>query len=172
MANDALIRRGEDLHLRFPVFWKMRVNLSFLFCPFFAALVSSQQNLNENNPSVQRVILDSHNFYRRTADPAPKALPDLTWNSGAAVTARNVVRGLADSCTLRHSPSSERKVNNVGCGENLALFSGNQPEPWHFAINLWGKERDDAAWKFGCSRQETFGRWGHYSAMVHQRTTS
>lgn len=120
---------------------------------------------------MRQLILHRHNFYRFNAFPRPKnALAFLTWDPAATETAKNIAFRLASSCgNLEHSDSSER--NN--CGENLAFLGGSlltQGRPWERSVNLWGDERDEESWRFGCSSQNTFSDWGHYTQVVAERT--
>lgn len=133
----------------------MKLHLSPLLLTFYCAAFSTGEDREE--------ILSAHNWYRSAAQPPAKTpLAPLQWSESAEKSAERVAADLSVSCTLHHSTFEARH----GCGENLGLISrSTSANLWHDCIGLWGDEREDPQWRFGCAPDDSFPKWGHYTQV-------
>ncbi|XP_010003188.1 PREDICTED: cysteine-rich secretory protein 2 [Chaetura pelagica] len=105
----------------------------------------------------QKLIVDTHNAFRRAVKPAASNMMKMEWSPSAAKNAQN----WANQCTLRHSPANLR-TTNVRCGENLFMSSG--PSPWSHAMQVWHNEVKD--FEYGTGEKTPRAVIGHYTQMV------
>ncbi|XP_006765788.1 PREDICTED: cysteine-rich secretory protein 3-like [Myotis davidii] len=110
------------------------------------------------HPSVQMEIINKHNDLRRMASPSASNMLKMTWNN---IVARNAANW-ASKCTFSHSPSSERRISSISCGENLYMSSS--PKSWSDAIqSLYDEVKD---FKYGYGSMRANAATGHYTQLV------
>ncbi|KAM3930639.1 cysteine-rich secretory protein 2 [Leptodactylus fuscus] len=113
--------------------------------------------LSGNLADVQKMILDCHNNYRREVKPCASNMLKLTWSVHAQKTAEEY----AKKCLLGHSPSSQRRIPNLGCGENI--FYCNEKVDWKTVVDSWYSECVDFTYGVEpVSDRET----GHYTQVM------
>ncbi|XP_053140251.1 serotriflin-like [Hemicordylus capensis] len=106
----------------------------------------------------QKAIVDKHNALRREVEPTARNMLRMEWNSEASENARS----WAAQCTLSHSPSNQRIVNEVECGENL--YMSTAPQSWSTAIQSWYDEKKN--FKYGIGAVHPNDVVGHYTQVV------
>jgi len=96
------------------------------------------------NPSLRRIIVSAHNYFRSSVRPPAADMLRMTWDKEAAAMAQE----WAGQCKeLQHSSNVGRWTKRFGsCGENI--FITTHKVPWHFAIKSWFSEKD--LFKYGC----------------------
>merc|ERR1712106_1130311 len=111
------------------------------------------------NPSLRRVIVSAHNYFRSSVKPPAADMLRMTWDKEAA----HMAQEYAGQCEgLQHSTNVGRWTKRFGsCGENI--FIATHKVPWHFAIKSWYSEKD--LFNYGC-RNNNLTQVGHYTQMV------
>ncbi|RVE63084.1 hypothetical protein OJAV_G00164950 [Oryzias javanicus] len=114
-------------------------------------------NVCPENASVQGVIVDVHNAFRRAVEPAAADMLMMSYSEELAVTAQAWV----DKCVLDHGPPSSRMLNGYELGENL--FYSTSPNSWTSVIKAWYQEVSH----FTFPNASTNGKpIGHYTQVV------
>uniref|UniRef100_A0A8C5E507 SCP domain-containing protein n=1 Tax=Gouania willdenowi TaxID=441366 RepID=A0A8C5E507_GOUWI len=109
----------------------------------------------------QTEIVNKHNTLRRGVSPSASNMLKMSWNREASANAQK----WANKCTMKHSPSSERKISTSGCGENLYMSS--YKNTWSGAIQSWYDEVKD--WRYGVGSVNG-GVVGHFTQIVWYRS--
>uniref|UniRef100_A0A8C6TXF1 ShKT domain-containing protein n=1 Tax=Neogobius melanostomus TaxID=47308 RepID=A0A8C6TXF1_9GOBI len=109
----------------------------------------------------QEEIVNKHNTLRREVKPTASNMLKMSWSSEAAANAQR----WADTCSMNHSPDSDRVINTSGCGENLYMAS--YKNSWSNAIQSWYDEVKDYEYGVGSINE---GVIGHYTQVVWYRS--
>ncbi|XP_075951235.1 cysteine-rich venom protein TEL1-like [Anarhichas minor] len=106
-------------------------------------------------------IVNKHNQLRRGVQPTASNMLEMSWSSEAAANAQR----WANTCSMNHSPESNRVISTSGCGENLYMSS--QQDSWNDAIQDWYDEVKD--WRYGVGSTNG-GVIGHFTQVVWYRS--
>uniref|UniRef100_A0A3Q3G5I2 Serotriflin-like n=1 Tax=Labrus bergylta TaxID=56723 RepID=A0A3Q3G5I2_9LABR len=116
---------------------------------------------NETSSSEDVEIVNKHNDLRRNVQPSASNMLKMSWSSEAAANAKR----WADSCSMKHSRKSSRKISSSGCGENLYMSSNKRS--WSHAIQSWYDEVKDWRYGAGSINGEDVG---HFTQVVWYRS--
>ncbi|KAM8846465.1 serotriflin-like [Synchiropus picturatus] len=105
----------------------------------------------------QSEIVNKHNTLRRNVKPSASNMLKMSWNKEAAANAQR----WANTCSMKHSSSSDRKISTSDCGENLYMAS--YKNSWSNAIQSWYNEVKD--WRYGVGSING-GVVGHFTQIV------
>uniref|UniRef100_A0A672GI92 Cysteine-rich venom protein TEL1-like n=1 Tax=Salarias fasciatus TaxID=181472 RepID=A0A672GI92_SALFA len=105
----------------------------------------------------QNEIVNKHNTLRRSVSPTATDMKKMSWNSEAAANAQR----WANTCSMKHSSSSDRVISSSGCGENLYMSSAKNS--WSSAIQKWYDEVKN--WRYG-QGSINGGVVGHFTQVV------
>ncbi|TNN28512.1 Cysteine-rich venom protein TEL1 [Liparis tanakae] len=135
----------------------------FAASAFCAKLVSPPDSSPDfvtmaTNPSA---IVNQHNALRRGVQPSASNMLQMSWNNEAAANAQR----WANTCSMKHSPDSNRVISTSGCGENLYMSSVQNP--WSDAVQSWYDEVKD--WRYGVGSTNG-GVVGHFTQLVWYRS--
>ncbi|XP_075893802.1 serotriflin-like [Nelusetta ayraudi] len=111
--------------------------------------------------SEQSEIVNKHNALRRGVKPSASNMLQMSWNREAAANAQR----WANTCSMKHSHSSNREISTSGCGENLYMSSSKMS--WSAAIQGWYDEVKD--WRYGVGSVNG-GVVGHFTQVVWYRS--
>ncbi|XP_023964142.1 serotriflin-like [Chrysemys picta bellii] len=114
--------------------------------------------LSRFNVDNQKVIVDKHNDLRRAVNPTARNMLKMVWNPEAA----NNAQRWADQCKMSISPSNERVVNGVFCGENI--LQATYPQSWSDAIQTWYNQVSN--FKYGTGAIKDNAPIGGYTQVV------
>ncbi|XP_009947450.1 PREDICTED: cysteine-rich venom protein TEL1-like, partial [Leptosomus discolor] len=106
----------------------------------------------------QNEILDQHNEIRRSVTPTAANMVKMVWSEKAAEMAQK----WADKCEMTFSPSKERVLNGVVCGENV-LMSSNQ-RTWPEIIAVWQSQSSN--FKYGRGATTKNADIENYTQMI------
>uniref|UniRef100_A0A7N9AMC4 Cysteine-rich venom protein TEL1-like n=1 Tax=Mastacembelus armatus TaxID=205130 RepID=A0A7N9AMC4_9TELE len=109
----------------------------------------------------QNEIVNKHNALRRDVQPTASNMLKMSWNSEAEANAQR----WANTCSMKHSPASSRKISTSDCGENLYMSSIKNT--WSDAIQSWYDEVKN--WRYGVGPVNG-GVVGHYTQVVWYRS--
>ncbi|NP_001082594.1 cysteine-rich secretory protein 1 gene 5 S homeolog precursor [Xenopus laevis] len=84
--------------------------------------------------TVRQTIVDTHNSYRRNANPTAQNMLKMMWNEDTAQNAGN----WSATCSFTHSTSNQRTIPGFNCGENI--YMATYPASWEEAIQAWYSE--------------------------------
>ncbi|KAJ1149041.1 hypothetical protein NDU88_001861 [Pleurodeles waltl] len=93
--------------------------------------------VSTENATVQELIVDVHNAFRRAVDPPASNMLKMKWNSEAAKTAARWASG----CEQKHSDGHRRVIKDFRCGENL--FMSSFLADWKDVITSFDSEKVD-----------------------------
>ncbi|NXF94966.1 CRVP protein, partial [Eubucco bourcierii] len=113
--------------------------------------------LSTSKADQKKLIIDSHNAFRRGVNPTASNMMKMEWSPAAASNAQN----WANQCTLNHSPANMRKTT-VQCGENL--FMSTAPVPWSAVTQAWYNEEKD--FTYGSGAKTPGAVIGHYTQLI------
>uniref|UniRef100_A0A6I8QJE2 Cysteine-rich secretory protein 1 gene 7 n=1 Tax=Xenopus tropicalis TaxID=8364 RepID=A0A6I8QJE2_XENTR len=108
--------------------------------------------------TVQQVIVDTHNGYRRSVNPSARNMLKMMWSEAAASNAAT----WSATCPAAHSPTSQRTISGVTCGENI--FIASYPASWQEAITAWNSESQ--YFQYGVGPTSSNQVTGHYTQLV------
>nr|XP_046229013.1 serotriflin-like [Scatophagus argus] len=109
--------------------------------------------------SEQAQIVNKHNELRRKQSASN--MLEMSWSSEAAANAQR----WANTCSMKHSSDSSRKISTSGCGENL--YKSSYKNSWSNAIQSWYDEVKD--WRYGVGSING-GVVGHFTQVVWYRS--
>nr|Q09GJ9.1 RecName: Full=Cysteine-rich venom protein; Short=CRVP; AltName: Full=CRISP-PHI1; AltName: Full=CRISP-PHI2; AltName: Full=Cysteine-rich secretory protein; Flags: Precursor [Philodryas olfersii]ABI74696.1 cysteine-rich secretory protein precursor [Philodryas olfersii] len=109
-------------------------------------------------PEIQRVIVDTHNSYRRTVSPTASNMLRMEWYAEAAANAER----WASLCAYDHSQNSDRVLDGIQCGENIYMSSN--PRSWTEIMQSWYDEYKN--FDFGYGANPPGSVIGHYTQIV------
>ncbi|XP_018428067.1 PREDICTED: cysteine-rich venom protein-like, partial [Nanorana parkeri] len=105
----------------------------------------------------RKIILESHNKYRSTANPTASNMLELKWS--------DIVMKKADvwatNCTQGHSNPAQRTIPDFKCGENV--FLAPYKVPWDVVIGSWFGEIVDFKYETGSVNGAEVG---HYTQLM------
>ncbi|OCT79080.1 hypothetical protein XELAEV_18030176mg [Xenopus laevis] len=88
-------------------------------------------SLSTDISTVRQTIVDTHNSYRRIANPTAQNMLKMMWNEDTAQNAGN----WSATCSFTHSTSDQRTIPGFNCGENI--YMATYPASWEEAIQAW-----------------------------------
>ncbi|XP_050565408.1 cysteine-rich venom protein-like [Cygnus atratus] len=109
---------------------------------------SKQQMLQQQNIiqlKNKQVILKEHNEIRRSVVPTARNMLKMVWNERAAKNAQK----WAKKCEMEISPTDQRVIDGITCGENILLSS--QPKTWAETIQVWNSQGSNFKYGFGAT---------------------
>ncbi|XP_038032772.1 cysteine-rich venom protein-like [Anas platyrhynchos] len=109
---------------------------------------SKQQMLQQQNIiqlKNKQVILKEHNQIRRSVVPTARNMLKMVWNERAAKNAQK----WAKKCEMEISPTDQRVIDGITCGENILLSS--QPKTWAETIQVWNSQGSNFKYGFGAT---------------------
>ncbi|XP_078502866.1 cysteine-rich venom protein-like [Lissotriton helveticus] len=115
--------------------------------------------VSTENTTVQELIVEVHNAFRRAVDPPASNMLKMKWNPEAAKTAARWASG----CEQEHSTSDKRVIKGFTCGENL--FMSSFLADWRDVIASFDSEKVDYA--YGSENPSINGKEiRHYTQIV------
>uniref|UniRef100_A0A182C5S6 Cysteine-rich secretory protein n=1 Tax=Phalotris mertensi TaxID=1260334 RepID=A0A182C5S6_9SAUR len=108
--------------------------------------------------NIQRVIVDTHNSYRRSVRPTASNMLKMKWYPKAAVNAER----WASLCVYDHSQNSDRVIDGIQCGENI--YKSPIPISWTEIMQIWYDEYKEFVYGVGANPPGSV--IGHYTQMV------
>ncbi|KAM4771704.1 cysteine-rich venom protein DIS2-like [Rhinophrynus dorsalis] len=115
-----------------------------------------------NNVTLQNIIVEVHNNFRRTANPPASNMLKMIWNNEAAQSAAR----WASTCNEFHSTQEQRRITNFGCGENI--FMSSFQASWIDVITSFHSEYVDFV--FGKGARIKGQVVGHYTQVMWYRS--
>ncbi|XP_066597495.1 cysteine-rich secretory protein 3-like [Prorops nasuta] len=114
--------------------------------------------------SVQRKIVEVHNYYRSKVNPAASNMLMMRWSPGLAKSAQK----WANRCLgLFHDNTTDLHLDNYGrAGQNI--FFTTARTLWNFPIRVWYAEYKD--FTYGINATNELLKVGHYTQMVWATT--
>uniref|UniRef100_A0A3P9DTI4 Cysteine rich secretory protein 2 n=1 Tax=Maylandia zebra TaxID=106582 RepID=A0A3P9DTI4_9CICH len=103
-------------------------------------------------------IVNKHNTLRGNVQPTASNMLKM-------VKLRTTAQRWANTCSMKHSPASDRVISTSGCGENLYMSSFQNT--WSNAIQSWYDEVKDFSYGVGSING---GVVGHYTQVVWYRS--
>lgn len=109
------------------------------------------------NTTVQAVIVNQHNAFRRAVEPTASDMLKMSWSDEAAASAQAWV----NTCAMAHGPPSSRMLGDYECGENL--FKSSAAYSWTDVVTAWHSEVKDYLYPNGSINGQPIG---HYTQVV------
>ncbi|XP_027664457.2 cysteine-rich secretory protein 2 [Falco cherrug] len=106
----------------------------------------------------QKEILDQHNEIRRSVIPTASNMLKMVWSEKAAKNAKK----WANKCGMEVSPSNQRVINGVTCGENILLSS--YLKTWPEVIQAWHSQSSN--FKYGLGAIKKNANIGSYTQLI------
>ncbi|XP_069461863.1 cysteine-rich venom protein-like [Ambystoma mexicanum] len=113
-------------------------------------------------PEVRQMILDAHNYYRKTTVPAASDMLKLVWDDNLCAHAAL----LANNCTNEHSRPAMRVFKGYPTGENI--MNSYVPVAWDKTVAVWFQEGEQL--EFGIGPTENKSVVGHFTQVVWNAT--